>query len=405
MMMLLKIAWRNIWRQRRRSLIVMTSIIIGNASILLYDSIAIGFTTQKLDNEIGSHIAHIQINSKGYNDNKVIGNKIETPELVKNKIQNLHFVSNYSTRIITFGMVTSAENSSGAKLVGINPENESKLTSIKSVIVKGEYVNKNGDILIGTDMADKLNVDIGDKIVMTAAAVDGSVQSELFRVCGIFRSSSSEFNKNYVYVNISTANILLKMDNAVTQFALLINNIEKTASYQETIANILGSEFEVFSYADLLPLMIIYVDLAKQMMIILYIIIGIAILFGIINTMLMSVFERIQEIGVLMSIGMRNNKIFLMIVQEAFLLGTIGTLIGTIIGLAFYYYFASTGIDLSSFSKSLESFGIGSLIFPILDQTIILRSLIIMPLTTVLGAIYPAIKAIKLQPTEAMRYI
>jgi len=403
--MLLKLAWRNIWRQRRRSLIVMTSIIIGNASILLYDSIAIGFTSQKLDNEIGTHVSHIQINSEGYNDNKVIGNKIDNPELVEKQLLNIPFVANYSPRIITFGMVTSAENSSGARLVGINPDKESRITSIKSLIVKGEYVGNISDILIGTDMAEKLNADIGDKIVMIAAAVDGSVQSELFRVCGIFRSSSSEFNKNYVYVHIEAADIMLKMDKAVTQFALVIDNTENTLYYKKTITNVLGQEYEIFTYADLLPLLIVYVDLAKQIMIILYIIIGIAILFGIINTMLMSVFERIQEIGVLMSVGMRNNKIFLMIVQEAFLLGTLGTLIGMIIGLAFYYYFASTGIDLSSFSESLESFGIGTLIYPILDQTIILRSLIIMPLTTVIGAIYPAIKAIKLQPTEAMRYI
>lgn len=384
----------------------MTSIIIGNASILLYDSIAIGFTAQKLDNEIGTHVSHIQISSKGYNDNNVISNKIDNPEIVEKQLNNLQFVSKYSPRIITFGMLTSAENSSGAKLIGIKPDKESLITSIKSMIVRGDYVSNNkGEILIGTDMAEKLNVDIGDKIVMIAAAVDGSVQSELFRVCGIFRSSSSEFNKNYVYVNIDAANILLKMDNAVTQFALLIDNTENTLYYKETITDILGQDYEVFTYADLLPLLIVYVDLAKQMMIILYVIIGIAILFSIINTMLMSVFERIQEIGVLMSVGMRNNRIFLMIVQEAFLLGTLGTLIGMIIGLAFYYYFASTGVDLSSFSESLESFGIGTLIYPILDQTIILRSLIIMPLTTVIGAIYPAIKAIKLQPTEAMRYI
>lgn len=404
--MLLKIAWRNIWRQRRRSLIVMTSIIIGNASILLYDSIAIGFTAQKLENEIGTHVSHIQINSKGYNNNKVIGNKINDPEFVASKIKSLPFVTNYSTRIITFGMLTSAENSSGTTLVGINPNKESEITSIKSMIVKGEYVsNNNDDIVIGTDMAEKLNVSIGDKIVMIAAAVDGSVQSELFRICGIFKSSSSEFNKNYVYVNISAANSMLKMNNAVTQFVMLIDNTENTSNYREAIAKKLGSEYEVFSYADLLPLLIVYVDLAKQMMIILYIIIGIAILFGIINTMLMSVFERIQEIGVLMSIGMRNNKIFLMIVQEAFLLGSLGTLLGMLIGLIFYYYFAINGINLSAFSDSLESLGIGTSIYPILDNTTILRSLIIMPLTTVFGAIYPAIKAIKLLPTTAMRYI
>jgi len=384
----------------------MTSIVVGCAAVLLYDSIAMGFTIQKLDNEISSHVGHFQINLKGYNDNKVIANRIENPEDIEDKLSKQSFITAYSKRIVTYGMITSAENSSGTTLVGINPKKESKVTSIKSHIIKGKYIGENErDIVIGSSMADKLNVDVGDKIVMIAAATDGSVQSDLFRISGIYKTHSSEFDKNYIFVPLASAQTLLKMEEQVTQFVALIDNTDKSAEYKEKLVSTIDSKYEVLSYADILPLLIVYVDMAKQMMIIMYLIIGVAILFGIINTMLMSVFERIQEFGVLMSIGMKNRKIFMMIIQEAFLIGIIGTVIGFIVGYGFYLIVAVNGLDLSAFSDSLESIGIGTVVYPVMDINIVIRALFVIPITTVLGAVYPAFKAVRLQPTEAMRYI
>jgi len=404
--MLLKISWRNIWRQKRRSLIVMTSIIVGCAAVMIYDSIAMGFTIQKLNNEISSHVGHIQINLNGYNNNKVIANRISTPDDIENKISKLPYIKAYSKRIVTFGMITSAENSSGTTLVGINPEEESKVTSIHSHIIKGTYLAADSRaIVIGSAMADKLNVDVGEKIVMIAAATDGSVQSDLFRISGIYKTHSSEFDKNYIFVTLNSAQELLKMKNEVTQFAAIIDNTEKLTEYQSEISSTIDAKYEVLSYADILPLLIVYVDMAKQMMIIMYLIIGVAILFGIINTMLMSVFERIQEFGVLMSIGMKNRRIFIMILQEALLIGIIGTIVGFIVGYGLYLILAVNGLNLSAFSDSLESIGIGTVIYPVMDINIVIRALFVIPTTTVLGAVYPALKAIKLQPTEAMRYI
>ena len=119
----------------------------------------------------------------------------------------------------------------------------------------------------------------------------------------------------------------------------------------------------------------------------------------------MSVFERIQEFGVLMSIGMQSIKIFYMVILEAFYIGTLGSVAGFIVGFGFYLLLAYTGLNLSIFSQSLTSFGIGSVIYPVLNLDIILRALLVVPVITVIGAIYPAQKAIRLQPTEAMRHI
>ncbi len=406
MSMLLKISWRNIWRQKRRSLIVMTSIIIGTAAVLLFDSISMGFITQQLNNEIKNDIGHFHINKKGFSDNKVLSNRIKNPSEIENKLNDMKFIKAYSKRVLTFGMLSSAENSAGAVLEGIEIDKEPEITSIKSFIVEGEYLSDNPhDIVVSIAMAKKLNIELGDKIVMMAAATDGSVQSELYRVKGIFKSNNNEFDKTHIYVPIKSAQKLLKMNDDISQFALTVDDISKIAPYKSELLQVIDGKYEVLSYQDILPLLIYYIEVSVQMMALMYVFIGIAILFSIINTMLMSVFERIQEFGVLMSIGMRSKNIFVMIMQEAFLIGVIGTAIGFVLGYLVYLYFAYNGLNLSAFTESLESWGIGSVIYPVIDLNVIYRALFIIPLTTVLGAVYPAIKAVRLQPTDAMRYI
>jgi ABC-type lipoprotein release transport system permease subunit len=387
-------------------MIVMTSIIVGCAAVMLYDAIAVGFTRQKFDTEISNHTTHFQINKKGFNDNKVIGNRIDNPEAIENTLKKLQYIEHYSPRVMSYGMLSSAENSSGVTIIGINPELEKHTTSISKSIIKGRYLrNTANEIVIGREAADKLAVGLNDKVIMIVAASDGSVQSEMFRIAGIFNASSSEFNRTYSYINIETAQRMLMIGNAITQFAVIGDNKKLLDENKKKISKVVPKDIEVLSFADIMPLSIMYIEMADQMMIIMYVIIGIAVLFGIINTMLMSVFERIQEFGVLMSIGMKRSKIFLMVIFEAFFIGTLGTISGFIIGFGFYLIIARTGIDLSAFAEGLNSFGIKSLIYPILSFDIVIRAVFVIPTITIIGAIYPAQKAIRLLPTEAMRHI
>jgi ABC-type lipoprotein release transport system permease subunit len=404
--MLLKLAWRNIWRNSRRSMIILLSVIVGLVAIVLYDSISIGMIRQMLDNQIGAHVSHIQIHKKGFSDNKIIQNYIPDPEKVESAVKNNPHIQHYCKRVITFGIVSSAISSSGVSLIGIDPEEEEQVTKIKKSIIEGGYLSgKKHEIVIGEKLAEKLEVGVGDKVVAMASALSGNIGSDMFRVVGIYRTFSSEFDKTHIYISLPNAREMLELENNVSEFAIIIDNLDQQQQVKSRLEDALNENYEVLTYKELLPLLVMQVDVYQESIFIFYAIIAVAMIFGIINTMLMSVFERIQEFGVLMAVGMKNRRLFWMILLEAFFLGALGTGIGFIISYLLYLPLSNSGIDLSAFSDSLTSFGAGTTIYPVLTVESIFSALLIIPFIAVLGAVYPAFKAVRLEPMSAIRYV
>ncbi len=198
---------------------------------------------------------------------------------------------------------------------------------------------------------------------------------------------------------------MLQYGDRVSEFAVISTTPDKNRTIKRDLSNTLGTDYEVLTYQELLPLLVLQIDVYKESIFIFYAIIAIAMIFGIINTMLMSVFERIQEFGVLMAIGMKNSRVFAMVLIEAFILGAFGTIIGFIVGYLLYLPLSHSGVDLAMFSAGLEAFGAGTVIYPVLTLESILSALLVIPFISVIGAVYPAVKAIRLEPVEAIRYV
>ncbi|MBU2635832.1 MAG: ABC transporter permease [Bacteroidetes bacterium] len=404
--MLLKLAWRNIWRNKRRSLIVVTAVVIGLVSLIFTDSLSVGMIRQMLDNQIGSHISHIQIHKNGFNDNKIIQNCIPDYEKVETILQSDPSISHYSKRVVTYGLISSASNSSGISIIGIGPKEEENITIIKKSVVEGEYFSgKKRDIVIGKKLSEKLGVGIGDKIVLMVTNFSGNVATDVFRVAGLYETSFSEFDRVTAYIDIGIAQEFLGITGKISEFAIIVNNVEKVETIKETLAGRLGSSYEVMSYVDIIPAIILMVDSYDEMILVYYLIIGLATIFGIINVMLMSVFERVREFGVLMAMGMKNFKIFFMILSEALLLSSCGMIIGIIIGVGIYLPLSYSGINFSAFAEGLTMVGISAIVYPALTMQGVLNAIFIIPVISVVAAIYPAYRAISLQPVIAIRYV
>ncbi len=404
--MLLRLSWRNIWRNRRRSIIVLLSVAVGVLASVLMDTLSRGMIAQMLHNQVGSHVAHMQIHRMGFHDNPEIQSTVPGMEAVDRALQNTAGIASYSRRVLTYGLVSSASNSSGVSLVGVDPHREPAVTTIKTSLVEGSYLSgRNNEALIGKGLAERLGIGVGDRMVGLASRVDGHVGSDVFRIVGIFQSLSSEFDKANVYIPLANAQSMLGLGHSVSEYAIVVNDLERLEQVQTALRAELDSSYEVLSYQEILPLLVLSMDVYEQSMIIFYVIIGIALIFGIVNTMLMSVFERIHEFGVLKAIGMKDSKVLLMVLSESFLLGIIGTLIGFLLSYALYLPLSETGLDLSAFSEGLRSYGVGAVIYPILTWGVVANALFVIPFVAVLGAVYPAFRAVRLHPVEAIRYV
>lgn len=404
--MLFKLAWRNIWRNKRRSIIVMSSVVVGVIASLVIDGFENGMITQMLKNQISLNVAHIQIHKNGFADDKSIENFITNPPEVSGILDTASQIIDYSKRVIAFGLISSPDNSSGVYLYGVEPEKEGRISVIKKSIIKGRYLsNGKRELVLGKLLADKLSVDVGDKVVLMSNTPDGSIGSDAFRIVGIFSSPSSEFDKTNLFIGLKDAQNMLEIGDAVHEFAIILSDYHLVDNVKKVIVPVLGDRFEVLTYKDNLPLVVITMDMYKEMIYFVNMIIGLALIFGIINSMLMSVYERIQEIGVLMSIGMKNSKIVSMILMEALIIGVMGTLVGLALGYGINAAFLQNGIDLSVFSESLHSFGVGAVIYPEVSIENLISLIVMLPLFAVIGAFYPAYKAIKLEPVYAIRYV
>ena len=404
--MLFRLAWRNIWRNKRRSIIVLSSVVVGVAASMTLDAFQNGMISQMLRNQISLNVSHLQVHSKGFKEEKTLNNFIAEPDEVADILKEESEVVDFSKRVIAFGLISSADNSSGVYIYGVEPEHEQNVSSVKESIIRGGYLTgAEREIIIGELLAKKLSVDVGDKVVAMSNTPDGSIGSEAYRIVGVFRSPSSEFDKSYIFIPLFTAQRMLEIGNGVHEFAMITKDYHNAERLKEALIKKLGDKYEVHSYIDNLPMLVLTLEMYKEMVYIVNLIIGLALIFGIINSMLMSVYERIQEIGVLMSIGMKNIKIVLMILFEALIIGVLGTFIGVIFGYVFHALFLQGGINLSVFAESLQSFGIGAIIYPVLSLENLISLLIMIPFIAVLGAFYPAYKAVKLEPVYAIRYV
>ena len=353
--MIRKLAWRNRWRNKRRSIIVVGSVIVGVVALIIMDCLSSGMLYQMLFNQISSRISHIQIHEKGFNDKKVVQNYIQNYRKVENEVKENLSVKAYSKRVITFGLLSSATNSSGVYINGIIPSEEEKITKIKNSIIEGSYLTgKKREIVIGKKLADKLNVGLGNKVVALSNTPDGTIGTDVFRIVGIFETFSSEFDKSSIYIPIGNAQEMLDIGDNIHEIAIITRDYKQASRTKEQLVEVLDDDYEVLTYEDLLPMLIIQIDLYKEMIWITNLIVGLALIFGIINVMLMAVFERVKEFGVLMSIGMKNSKLFLMILIEAFIIGIIGTVCGMIFGVILHIPLSMIGINLSLFAESGE---------------------------------------------------
>ena len=403
--MILAVAWRNIWRSKTRSLVILVAICLGLASGVFYMGFYQGMVDQRINTAIKTEASHIQIHHKEYLNNPDKKFVIADSDSVTKVIQAVSGVKATTTRIIMNTMIQSPTTSSGVKVTGVVPEDEKQVTNLYTRLIEGTYFEegKRNPIVVGKKLADKLKIKLKSKVVITLQDMQGNMTGAAFKVEGIFETSNTAFDESCVFVrNGDISRIMLMDPNSCHEIAVLLNNNEALDLADQTIQSDLPG-LDVKTWREIMPDVSLVESSFGLTMIIFMGVILLALLFGIINTMLMAVLERTKELGMLMAIGMNKFRVFMMILLETVMLSLVGGVCGIVLGWLLNLYFGVKGIDLGAWSTAYKSMGFDTLVYTKLSWSISFEIAIMVIMTGIIAAIYPAMKALKLKPAEAVR--
>jgi putative ABC transport system permease protein len=403
--MIFSVSWRNIWRNKTRSLVIITAVSLGIFAGVYIIAFMYGWVNQRVEAVISTEVSHIQIHNPQYLESNEAGHYITGIYDKRHKILAYPEVRAVSARVIVNCMISSAETGSGIQLTGIDPDNEMLVTVIHENIVEGEYFEgvSSNPIVIGAKLAEKLNVGIRSRVVINLAELDGTLTGGAFRVAGIYQTANTVYDETHAFVRESDLRRLLNLDdNYGHQLAILLSG----PGMEERISRELAEtwpELSVMTWTEILPEMQL---LTENMNVMMYVFVGIILLalgFGIVNTMLMVILERVKELGMLMAVGMNRTRVFSMVILESVFLSLTGGVTGILLALVLTAITSRTGIDLGLWAEGLHSMGYASVVYPVIDFGTVVTVTALVIITGVLSAVYPARKAIRLNPAEALR--
>ncbi|MCF6360472.1 MAG: FtsX-like permease family protein [Cyclobacteriaceae bacterium] len=401
--MIIKIAWKNIWRSRARSFVVIGSIVLGVWALLVATGFMNGFMVSYMADIINHDISNAQVHNPVFKKDFDIKFYIPNGAKKAATLRKWPEIKATTTRTIINGMIASPKKATGVQIRGIDVENEVKVTQLNSLIKDGAYFEgiKRNPIVIGSKLAEELKVKVRSKVVVTFTNNEGMITSGAFRIVGIVKSSSLKINELYAFVRQEDLAKISGIGNQVHEIGILaqpqVSEASIISKYEE-----LYKEDKIETWREIAPELAFMQSIYSQMLYVLMVIIMSALVFGIINTMLMAVLERFRELGMLMAVGMNRVKVYLMILIETVFLGVVAAPLGLLIGWLTISYYSHAGVDLTNYSEGLESFGYSSILYPYLDDNVYVIVTISVFVTAIIGALYPAWKAVKLNPVEAL---
>lgn len=410
--MIFSIAWKNVWRNKLRSSVVITSIIIGLLGGIFYLAFAKGMVQQQVSSAIQSEISNIQIHHPQFLINNEINFVIDNPNEKLKAIRELKGVTEATSRITSSAMASSAITGTGIFIKGINVDEEKRVTNISTLLIDGTYFDSEvkSPIVIGEKLATKLKVKTRSKIVITIQNIAGDISYSAFRVVGIYKTNNSNYDLMNVFVKKEDLVKILDFDiTKATEIAVLLNHNNLGDSVAAKVNKLVSKDISekkivVRTWEEISPVLKMMNEMTIQYSMIFVIIILVALSFGIINTMLMAIMERVREIGMLMAIGMNKIQVFLMIMLETIFLSITGGIVGLSLSWTLVEIMGITGIDLSVIADGLNSMGYSSFVYPELDLYYYILIGLLVVVTAIFASIMPARKALKFNPAQAVRH-
>ena len=387
----IQIAWRNLWRNKRRTLITVASVFFAIFLSLLMRSMQIGSYDMMEHDAVKNSTGYLQIHAKGYWDDKTINNTFENNPSLTRKVKNTSNITTLTPRLESFALASSGNMTKGVAVIGTDPEIENKMTGLTKRVIRGNYFsNDSAEILLGVTLAKFLKVDVGDTLVLLSQGFHGITAAGKFLVQGILEFPAKNMNSEIAYLKLKDAQYFYAAPGRLTSLSLMIENPDELETTKETLQHKLGEDYEVMTWKQMMVALVQSIESDNISGLFMLGILYLVVAFGIFGTMLMMTMERKKEFAVMVSVGMQRYKISYILIFETLFIGFMGIVLGILISFPLIYYFHLNPIPLTgAAAQAMIDFNARPILPFSTDLFIFTNQAIVVIILTFLAIMYP----------------
>lgn len=400
---LLQLAWRNLWRNHRRTIIMLAAIVLGTWAMIFMTALTRGMVAEMIKDSISAMPGHIQVHHPDYRDDPSIANLIPISDRELTAAFDAANFRIWASRVRVPAVIASEHESRGVTLLGVDPVYERDLTFVNYDEVEGRFLTAADDtgVVIGRKLAEKLETRVGKRIVLMSQDPDNDIADRGFRVVGLFDANITAFEENYVFAGKATLQKMLHIEDRVSELVVVGEDYRNVEPAYEKVSALIDGRAEVSRWTEVDAYLAAMIKVMDGFVFVWVIVIFLALSFGLVNTLVMAVFERVREIGLMMALGMRPIIILGQIVAESLMLLALGLLTGSLLAWATVQPMKG-GIDLSSVGEGMEMWGASSVLTPeLLMSDVVLANVVVLVLGF-LASLSPAWRAAHYEPIEAI---
>jgi ABC-type lipoprotein release transport system permease subunit len=405
-------AWRNIWRNPRRTILTICAIIFASVLLVFMLSFQFGSYETMINTSVKISTGHLQVQAEKYYEKKSIRFVIPEPQAIADIVNQIPEVAAYTFRGQAFSLISSKNRTYGVVVTGIDPQKEANVSRLKKLVREGNFLSAEdvNQAVVGKLLAKNLRVTIGDELTLLGQGRDGSIAATVVPVKGIFSSGIDEFDRSAIQIPLAVFQDTFSMDEAVHEVVVIgksLSDVPKIKAKIRAALTALNSDkpLKTLDWQELMPGLRQAIEMDLVSGLIFYGLLIIVVAFSILNTFLMAIFERTREFGVMMAIGTTPRRLTKILLIESMAMTAIGIIAGILFGIGITYYFELNGIDFSGGSELLRQYGIIGRMYPKLSFLSVSVGPFMVLFFTFIAALYPALKVRRLRPVEAMTAI
>jgi len=400
---LFRLAWRNLWRNHRRTIIMLGAIGVGVWAMIFMTALTRGMVDQMITDSIGVLPGHVQMHHPDYQDDPSIANRISISDAdLKEKFDAAGFDA-WASRVRVPAIITSERESRGVTLLGVDPATEREISFFDYEEVEGRFLDDAADqgIVIGAELANTLETEVGKRIVLMSQDPDNEIADRGFRIVGLYSASTKAVEEAYAFIGKTTAQKMLHIGDATTEVVFLGDDYRNVEPIYDAVRSAVDDSVSVRPWYEIDTYLGTMMNVMDGFVLIWVVVIFMALSFGLVNTLVMAVFERVREIGLMLALGMKPGSILGQIIIESMLLMTLGLAVGNFLAWATVTPLES-GIDVSIVSEGMEMWGAASVLYPKLYVGDMILASVVVLILGFLASLSPAWRASRYEPVEAI---